>query len=181
MQTLRLEDALKDFAVIRTNLATLDYFPKTDPIWNDIEGIIRDAQKKLVSRIESLCVGEKETYAPVPLTDAQIHSCALKLISKGYSTTKLNAMMKLDVFDETKPRYFYKLKGFEEIEIASGMPSDIFVRLMILNILSLTLDVDNYFDLKTFDQNVFEEFIAVLFILYSAPPPISIGIQRYAN
>ena len=134
MFTPRLEDAMIDFAVIRTTLETLDFFPTTDPIRGEMEEIIRNAWKRLVFRTESLCIEEKDAYAPEPLTYAQIHSCALEMITKGCPTQNLNAMMKLKVFDETDALYFYELTGFEEMKLARGLPSDLFVRLMFLDI-----------------------------------------------
>ena len=178
MQTPRIEDALNDFAVLRTTFETLNSLPRTDPICEEMEAISWDARKSLIFRIESLCVVEKETYATYPLTDVQIHSCALEMIARGCLTQNLNAMMKLKVFDETEPRYFYKLTGFEEMTLARWMPSDLFVRLMLLELLGLILDEDNYVDLKTFDTKVFQKFIAVLFIFNASSDPIFYGIQR---
>ncbi len=183
-----LEDGLNDFAVIRTTFETLDYFPPDDPVRDEMMEIINDARSNLTRRLIELRDRIKSNTAIFLGTDYnEFKSYALDIATRGYPRRNLDSMMKLNVFgmvaseggaEGNAELYRYEFALPVNLDGAKEMPAREFIVLLFEDTLHSVLDDTNYTGRFVFDKNVFQKFIAVMFVNYATTDPMFYGINR---
>ncbi len=184
-----LEDGLNDFAVIRTTFETLDYFPEDDPVREEMMEIINDARGNLLRRLSELrdlLAADRAHF--LGTVYSEFKGYALDMVHKGFSRRNLDSMMKLNVFSsvaETEgyananelPYYYLFLDNVNVASLAEMEPRPFIVALFD-DLLQSVKDDANYLGKYTFDRNVFQKFIAVMFVNYATTDPMFYGIDR---
>src|SRR5438874_629336 len=174
-----LEDGLNDFAVIRTTYETLDCFPEDDlDMRKELMEIVADAREKLVRRLKELQERVAARKAHFLGTDLdEFKSYAMDIVNRGYPRRNLDSMMKLNVFasvaeaeghaDGSEPYYRYEFRGDPRAHELSKQSARDFVSSMFGDVLDSVTDDANYVNKYLFDRNVFQKFIALMFINYA--------------
>jgi hypothetical protein len=184
-----LEDGLNDFAVIRTTYETLDFFPDDQEMREELMEIINEARAKLVRRLSELRERIAARKAHFLGTDLEeFKSYALDIVDRGYPRRNLDSMMKLNVFgsvaeaeghaDGSEPLYRYEFRNAAETPVVSQLPARDFVASLFADVLESVTDDANYESKYTFDRNVFQKFIALMFVNYATTDPIFYGTNR---
>jgi hypothetical protein len=184
-----LEDGLNDFAVIRTTFETLDFFPDDEEMRAELGEIIGEARTKLVSRIRELRDRLANKTAHFLGTDLEeFRSYALDMIRRGYPRRNLDSMMKVNVFGSVaelervangpEPLYKYVFRDPALADEASSMSARRFIVLLFDDILNSVLDDTCYLSRHVFDRDVFQKFIAMMFINYATTDPIFYGTHK---
>jgi hypothetical protein len=184
-----LEDGLNDFAVIRTTFETLDYFPEDDPLREEMMDIINSARQNLILRLQELRDKIAAHLAHFLGTDYnEFKQYAMDIVTRGYSRRNLDAMMKLNVFSSVAETEGYsnanEMLYFLEFALdmtaarAKEMRAHDFVVFLFEDILYCVLDDANYKSKYTFDRNVFQKFIAIMFVNYATTDPVYYGINK---
>ncbi len=184
-----LEDGLNDFAVIRTTYETLDYFPPDDEMRVELLDIIADARDKLTRRLSELRERIASGHAYFLGTDLEeFKSYAMDIATFGYSRRNLDSMMKLDVFSSVAnqephdngadPLYRYEFRSPEVQNKAADMPHSEFIASLISDVLESVEDDANYINKYVFDRNIFQKFIALMFVNYATTDPIFYGTNK---
>src|SRR5581483_8735543 len=183
-----LEDGLNDFAVIRTTFETLELFPEDDPIREEMMEIINDARGNLVRRLTELHDKIASKQAHFLGTDYdEFKSYALDMVHRGYARRNLDSMMKLNVFssvaqaegqsENAELLYYYEFKYLNTQQVSQLPPRD-FIAALFEEVLRSVRDDANYKSKYYFDRNVFQKFIAVMFVNYATTDPVFYGINR---
>lgn len=184
-----LEDGLNDFAVIRTTYETLEFFPDDIEMRRELMEIVDDARGKLVRRLTELHDRIADRMAHFLGTDLEeFKAYALDIMDRGYPRRNLDSMMKLNVFasvaaveghaDGSEPYFRYEFRPeFDEREIRATNARG-FIAELFRDVLNATLDPANYETKYSFDKNVFQKFIALMFINYATTDPIFYGTNR---
>lgn len=184
-----LEDGLNDFAVIRTTYETLEYFPDDAAMRKELMEIVDEARTSLIHRLSELRDGIASGRARFLGTDLEeFKSYALDVVDRGYPRRNLDSMMKLTVFtdvaeheghtDGHEPLYFYEFRNADDVPRLAQLPADKFVAALFADVLDSVTDDANYVDRYTFDRNVFQKFIALMFINYATTDPIFYGTNK---
>ncbi len=184
-----LEDGLNDFAVIRTTFETLDYFPDDDAMRDELMEIVDEARGSLIRRLSELSERISERKAHFLGTDLEeFKSYALDIVNRGYPRRNLDSMMKLNVFgsvaeaeghaDGSEPLYRYEFRQGADASTFGRMPARDFVARLFVDVLDSVTDDANYESRYTFDRNVFQKFIALMFVNYATTDPIFYGTNR---
>lgn len=186
-----LEDGLNDFATIRTTFETLDFFPEDQDLRKEMMLIINEARENLRKRLTELRDRIARNQAHFLGTDLkEFKEYTLNLCRKGVIRRTLDNMMKLDVFEtvaETEaqlkgtppePMYCYEFRPGTPLEELEQLPPRAFVVRLFDDILS-AVDDDTSFESKyTFDKNVFQKFISLMFVNYATTEPIFYGTHK---
>lgn len=184
-----LEDGLNDFAVIRTTFETLDLFPEDDPIRTEMMEIVNDARANLLRRLNELRDKIHSNHAHFLGTDYnEFKGYALAMVNRGYQRRNLDSMMKLNVFssvaeaegysDPTQLDYFYEFVAGRDTAQIADLPAREFIVALFNDVLDSVLNDGNYATKYLFDRNVFQKFIAVMFVNYATTDPMFYGINR---
>lgn len=184
-----LEDGLNDFAVIRTTFETLDLFPEDDPIREEMAEIINDARSNLLRRLLELHDKINNSRAHFLGTDYnEFKSFALAIVQRGYPRRNLDTMMKLNVFssvaeaeghDNTRDLlYHYQFSPAINAEEAVQLSARPFIVTLFDDLLYSVKTDANYQSKYLFDKEVFQKFIAVMFVNYATTDPMFYGINR---
>ncbi len=184
-----LEDGLNDFAVIRTTYETLDCFPDDLEMRKELMEIVDDAREKLVKRLKELRERVASRKAHFLGTDLEeFKSYALDIVNRGYPRRNLDSMMKLNVFASVaeaeghgnggEPYFRYEFRDAPSGSNLSDLPARDFVADMFGDVLDSVTDDANYDRKYSFDRNVFQKFIALMFINYATTDPIFYGTNR---
>ncbi len=184
-----LEDGLNDFAVIRTTFETLDYFDAEDPLREEMMDIIHSARQNLVLRLQELRDKIKANLAHFLGTDyAEFKQYVMDMMSRGYPRRNLDAMMKLNVFSSVAEAeghtnandlsYNYEFAIATTHDELVQMGSHPFIVTLFEDVLYSVLDDSNYLSKYSFDRNVFQKFIAVMFVNYATTDPMFYGINK---
>ncbi|NLI00115.1 MAG: hypothetical protein GX446_11575 [Chthonomonadales bacterium] len=184
-----LEDGLNDFAVIRTTFETLDFFPADDDMRGELFEIIDEARNKLMSRLVELRDRVANRTAHFLGTDLEeIRSYAMDMVRRGYPRRNLDSMMKLDVFAKVaemepvrngpEPLYFYKFRNTDVLDHLTSRSARVFVAGMFDDILQSVADDRCYASRHVFDRDVFQKFIAMMFVNYATTDPIFYGTHK---
>ena len=184
-----LEDGLNDFAVIRTTFETLDLFPEDDPIREEMMEIINDARGNLLRRLNELHDKINTNRAHFLGTDYnEFKSFALAIVQRGYPRRNLDTMMKLNVFssvaeaeghDNTRDLlYHYQFSEAVNAEEALQLPARLFIVALFDDLLYSVKKDANYQSKYLFDKEVFQKFIAVMFVNYATTDPMFYGINK---
>ncbi len=185
-----LEDGLNDFAVIRTTFETLDLFSEDDPLREEMMEIVNDARDNLVRRLTELRDLIHENRSFFLGTDYnEFKAYTMGMINRGHQRRTLDSMMKLDVFssvaeaegfsDSNDLPYRYEFNEGALVADTSALPPREFIVALFDDVLSSVLDDKNYGRKYLFDRNVFQKFIAVMFVNYATTDPIFYGINRH--
>lgn len=183
-----LEDGLNDFAVIRTTFETLDLFPEDDPIREEMMEIVNDARGNLLRRLHELHDKIASSKAHFLGTDYdEFKSYAMNLVHRGYPRRNLDNMMKLNVFssvaeaeglDETNGlNYFFEFQYIDG-EALAALPARQFIVGLFAEVIRSVQNDANYTGKYPFDKNVFQKFIAVMFVNYATTNPMFYGINK---
>lgn len=182
-----LEDGLNDFAVIRTTFETLEYFSDDDPVSEMME-IINDARGNLLRRLEELRHKIAINQAHFLGTEyEEFQRFALVIARKGYQRRNLDSMMKLNVFASVAEAEGYSDPAaldyrfefcYNDLEQMAERPPREFLVGLFDELLSCVKDDANYKSKYLFDRNVFQKFIAVMFINYATTDPMFYGINK---
>ena len=184
-----LEDGLNDFAVIRTTFETLDLFPEDDPIREEMMEIIQDARGNLLRRLNELHDKIQHNRAHFLGTDYnEFKSFALAIVQRGYPRRNLDTMMKLNVFSSVAEAeghdnandllYHYQFSEAINAEQAVLLPARPFIVTLFDDLLYSVRKDDNYRSKYLFDKEVFQKFIAVMFVNYATTDPMFYGINK---
>jgi len=185
-----LEDGLNDFAVIRTTFETIDYFPDDDEMRGELMHIVNDARTKLRRRLGELRDSLASRRAYFLGTDlAEFKSYVMDVISRGYPRRNLDSMMKLNVFASVadhepnrsggvEPLYFYQFRNPEDHARITALPPREFVAALFGDVLDSVNDDLNYDGRFVFDRNVFQKFIALMFVNYATTDPVFYGTNK---
>ncbi len=183
-----LEDGLNDFAVIRTTFETIDLFPADDPIREEMMEIVNDARGNLLRRLAELHDKIHTGHAHFLGTDyTEFKDYSLAMVHKGYPRRNLDSMMKLNVFssvaeaeghaDPSHLLFYFEFTHIDGAKMSSLEPREFIVSLFEEVILSVK-DNRNYSTKYMFDRNVFQKFIAVMFVNYATTDPMFYGINK---
>ena len=183
-----LEDGLNDFAVIRTTFETLDLFPEDDPIREEMMEIVNDARGNLLRRLHELHDKIANNKAHFLGTDYdEFKSYAMNLVHRGYPRRNLDNMMKLNVFssvaeteglDESNGlNYFFQFQYIDGAALAE-LPARQFIVGLFAEVIRSVQNDANYTGKYPFDKNVFQKFIAVMFVNYATTNPMFYGINK---
>ncbi len=183
-----LEDGLNDFAVIRTTFETLDLFPDDDPIREEMMEIVNDARGNLLKRLAELHDKIHSFSAHFLGTDYnEFMTYALDIVNRGYPRRNLDSMMKLNVFSSVAEAeghadahdllYFFEF-SYANIHDLTGLPAREFIVELFQEVINSVRDDANYQSKYLFDKNVFQKFIAVMFVNYATTDPMFYGINR---
>ncbi len=183
-----LEDGLNDFAVIRTTFETLDLFPDDDPIREEMMEIVNDARGNLLRRLHELHDKIASSRAHFLGTDYdEFKSYAMNLVHRGYPRRNLDNMMKLNVFSSVADaeghdansdlNYFFEFQ-YTDGEALAAIPARQFIVGLFAEVIRSVQDDTNYTGKYPFDKNVFQKFIAVMFVNYATTNPMFYGINK---
>jgi hypothetical protein len=187
-----LEDGLNDFATIRTTFDTLDYFPDDQELRAEMMGIIVEARDNLRRRLTELRDRIARYQAHFLGTDVEeFKQYTLNLCTKGVIRRTIDSMMKLDVFESvaqtelqmgltaTEDTMFrYEFGSGITVEEAAKLPPNEFIVRLFDDVLEAVECNDNYQSKYTFDRNVFQKFIALMFINYATTDPMFYGTNK---
>jgi len=188
-----LEDGLNDFAVIRTTFETIDLFPDDDELRGEMMTIIKDARSNLIRRLEELRDKILSGEAHFLGTDLnEFKGTLLHMVHRGTPRRQLDNMMKVDVFesvaqsdretagggDANDPMFRYQFRpGREQASMEACEPRK-FVGELLQDVLESVLDDGNYAGKHPFDREVFQRFIAVMFVNYATTDQKFHGTSR---
>lgn len=184
-----LEDGLNDFAVIRTTFETLEYFPDDQEMRTELMEIINEARGNLIRRLTELRDRIHIKRAHFLGTDLnEFKQYAVDMIQRGYPRRNLDSMMKLNVFasvaeaeghtTDTEPLYRFEFRDMSQVPTYLTQPAREFVARLFADVLDSVLDDANYETKYLFDRNVFQKFIALMFVNYATTDPIFYGTNR---
>lgn len=183
-----LEDGLNDFAIIRTAFETLDLFLEEDPFREEMMGMINDARDNLLRRLQELHDKIENNHAHFLGTEyEEFKKYAQEMMHRGYPRRNLDSMMKLNVFssvaeaeghsDPNTLEYRLEFTYADTAQLVS-LPARSFIVALFDEVLSSVKDPGNYKNKYLFDRNVFQKFIAVMFINYATTDPMFYGINK---
>jgi hypothetical protein len=186
-----LEDGLNDFAVIRTTFETIDVFPDDEELRVEMMGIIDDARSNLTRRLEELRDKIQVNQAHFLGTDLnEFRDHVVHMATKGTIRRTLDNMMKVDVFESVSqadaklrgatpdPMYRYQFLPAHDLAQLRPLPPRVFIGRLFDDVLDSVHNNDNYAGKYTFDKNVFQKFIAVMFVNYATTDPMFYGTSR---
>ncbi|MBI3911887.1 MAG: hypothetical protein HY320_13270 [Armatimonadetes bacterium] len=186
-----LEDGLNDFAVIRTTFETIDLFPDDPNLRREMMAIIEDTRRDLRLRLIELRDRLQSGQAHFLGTQlSEFKQNVLQLVQKGIVRRTLDNMMKVDVYESVaqaqarlsgqppEPVYRYEFQPRYLLEFTCNLPPRRFVACLFADILDAVEDEANYQSRFTFDRNVFQKFIGLMFIHYATTEPIFYGTHR---
>lgn len=186
-----LEDGLNDFAVIRTTFETLDLFPDDQELRSEMMEIINDARNSLGRRLIELRDKLETGQAHFLGTDLnEFKEAIVHLAVKGNIRKTLDNMMKLDVFESVaivdaeqtggvpEPIYLFELLPHYALETLKPLPAREFIARVFDDVLESVQDDVNYQRKYSFDKNVFQKFIAVMFVNYATTDQMFYGTNK---
>jgi hypothetical protein len=186
-----LEDGLNDFAVIRTTFETLDLFPDDQELRGEMMEIINDARLSLQRRIVELRDKLESGQAHFLGTDLdEFKEALVHLSTRGNVRKTLDNMMKLDVFESVatveaegasgsvEPVYRFELLPHHPLAPLKALPAREFIARVFDDVLESVEDDRNYQRKYNFDKNVFQKFIALMFVNYATTEPMFYGTNK---
>ncbi|MDH7569188.1 MAG: hypothetical protein QHJ73_06345 [Armatimonadota bacterium] len=187
-----LEDGLNDFAIIRSTFETIDQFPDDAELRVELMEIIEDAKEKLRRRLTELRDRILDGTAVFLGTDLnEFREYIINLCTKGVPRKTLDSMMKLDVFESVattdallkgdfNPDFMYHYEFLPEnsLEQIKDLPPRVFISRVFQDVLSSVENPENYADKHVFDRNVFQKFIALMFVNYATTDSVFYGTNK---
>lgn len=185
-----LEDGLNDFAVIRTTFETIEVFPEDEELRKEMMSIIEDARGNLVRRLVELRDRIISGQAHFLGTDYQeFKNHLIHMATKGTIRRQLDSMMKVDVFESVaraeanaqgmaEPMYRYEFLPQHALANTARLEPRAFIGVLFEDVLLSVQDDANYAGKNRFDRDVFQKFIAVMFVNYATTDPLYYGTSR---
>lgn len=182
-----LEDGLNDFAIIRTTFETLEMLADDPELQEEMMGMIQQARESLVLRLTELRDRINMRQAFFLGTDMEeFKRYALQLCEKGTDRRTLDNMMKVNVFqsvaqafpDDDSYAYRFELLPENALEQTRDLDARPFVVMLFDDVLTAVTDDGNYWDKSGFDRNVFQKFIAMMFVNYATTDPVYYGTNK---
>jgi len=182
-----LEDGLNDFAIIRTTFETLEQFADDEELQAEMMGMINTARESLVLRLTELRDRIHRRQAFFLGTDMEeFKRYSLQLCEKGTDRRTLDNMMKVNVFQSVAQAcpeddtYIYRFEVLPQHELSEtrSLEARAFVVMLFDDVLIAVQDDSNYFDRSGFDRNVFQKFIALMFVNYATTDPVFYGTNK---
>jgi len=186
-----LEDGLNDFAVIRTTFETIDLFRDDEELRNEMMAIIEDSRGNLTRRLRELRDMIVSGQANFLGTDYQeFKDYVVQMATRGTIRRQLDSMMKVDVFESVstseasllgrspEPMYRYEFLPAHSLQTIGALPPRQFIGRLFDDILDAVVDDANYESKFSFDRDVFQKFIAVMFVNYATTDPMFYGTSR---
>lgn len=184
-----LEDGLNDFAVIRTTFETMDYFADDEAMRRELMEIVQEAREKLIRRLEELRDRIGNRTAHFLGTDlGEFRSYAMDMLRRGYPRRNLDSMMKLNVFASVAehepasngpdPLFYFEFRDKGVADREPAMSSRQFITAMFEDVLEAVSDARSYASKHVFDRDVFQKFIAIMFVNYATTDPIFYGTHK---
>jgi hypothetical protein len=186
-----LEDGLNDFAVIRTTFETIEVFADDEDLRQEMMGIIADARGNLVRRLQELrdrIVSGQAHFLGTELQEFKDH--VVHMATRGTIRRNLDNMMKVDVFESVskaemvagagmaEPMYRYEFLPQHPLAIVEKLPPRVFIGRLLDDVLDAVTTDSNYGGKYRFDKDVFQKFIAVMFVNYATTDPMFYGTSR---
>jgi hypothetical protein len=189
-----LEDGLNDFAVVRTAYETLEIFSTDEAMRRELHEIIIDARRTLIRRLMELLerlIARKAYFLGTDLDEFK--SSALEVIHRGFPRHRLDHMMKVNVFSSVAENeagtgttsthadhslYRYEFHNSDNGERLAQLSGRDFLLSLLADVLDSVMDEENYRSKYLFDRNVFQQFIALIFITYSSTNSVFYGIHK---
>jgi hypothetical protein len=189
-----LEDGLNDFAVVRTAYETLELFSTDEVMRRELLEIITDARRALIRRLMELLerfIARKAHFLGTDLDEFK--SSALDVIQRGFPRHRLDHMMKVNVFSsvakeeaaegktsthEEHSLYRYEFHNSDDGERLAQLSGRHFLLSLLADVLDSVMDEENYRSKYLFDRNVFQQFIALIFMTYSSTDSVFYGIHK---
>jgi hypothetical protein len=176
---VHLEDALNDIAVIRTVFETLEAFPDDPQLHAELASPVHEARGQLARRLveaqRALC-GDHPGSTPPDLREFMEQLLCLAL--DGRQRSQLDQMMCVEVFEAASkgvPKYQYEFRPQHPIDELRTLSPPAFIARVFDDLLETVADDRNYADRLTFDRNVFQKLVAVIFCSYIATDPLYYG------
>ena len=185
-----LEDGLNDFAVIRTTFETIDVFPDDEELRVELMGIIADARGNLRRRLTELRDRIGSGQAHFLGTDLrEFRDYIMHMVNRGTIRKQIDSMMKVDVFESVsqadvanggrqEPMYRYEFLPQHPLEELIHLSPRIFITRLFDDVLDAVEDDANYQGKYSFDRDVFQKFIAVMFVNYATTDPMFYGTNK---
>lgn len=185
-----LEDGLNDFAVIRTTFETIDVFPDDEELRKEMMAIIEDARGNLVRRLQELrdrLVSRQAHFLGTELKEFKDH--IVHMATRGTIRRQLDSMMKVDVFESvanaekamgagSDPMYRYQFLPKYALSLIEPYSPREFIGCLFDDVLDSVTNDANYAGKYRFDKEVFQKFIAVMFVNYATTDPMFYGTNR---
>lgn len=182
-----LEDGLNDFAIIRTTFETLEQFADEEELQAEMMGMIQTSRESLVLRLVELRDRIERRQAHFLGTDMEeFKRYSLQLCEKGTDRRTLDNMMKVNVFQSVAQAFpeddsyifRFELLPRNDLDQTRGLEARQFVVMLFDDVLLSVRDDANYFDRSGFDRNVFQKFIALMFVNYATTDPVFYGTNK---
>lgn len=189
-----LEDGLNDFAVVRTAYETMELFSTDEAMRHELHEIISDARRTLIRRLMELLerlIARKAHFLGTDLDEFK--SSALDVIHRGFPRHRLDHMMKVNVFSSVaeaeaaqattsthadQSLYRYEFHNTDDGARLAQLSGREFLLSLLADVLDSVMDEGNYGSKYLFDRNVFQQFIALIFITYSSTDSVFYGIHK---
>jgi hypothetical protein len=185
-----LEDGLNDFAVIRTTFETIDVFPDDEELRKEMMAIIEDARGNLVRRLKELrdrIVSRQAHFLGTELREFRDH--IIHMATRGTIRRQLDSMMKVDVFESVStaevalgagsdPMYRYQFLPKYALSVTESLSPREFIGCLFDDVLDSVTNDANYAGKYRFDKEVFQKFIAVMFVNYATTDPMFYGTNK---
>jgi hypothetical protein len=186
-----IEDGLNDFAIIHTAYETLERFSDDEDLQAEMTDIINETRRSLTRRLMELLerfIAHKAYFLGTDLETFKER--ALDLMKRGCSRHSLDNVMKVNVFSSVaateqelgagggRGPYRYTFFNSETEARLSQLTGREFLVSLFSDVLDSVLDERNYESKYTFDRNIFQQFIALMFILHAATDPVFYGTHR---
>jgi hypothetical protein len=182
-----LEDGLNDFAIIRTTFETLEAFPDDPELQAEMMSMIQTARESLVLRLGELHERIAQRQAFFLGTDMEeFKRYSIRLCKDGTDRRTLDNMMKVNVFqsvpaaDPSQDSYSFRweLLPMHSLDQTAGLEPRAFVAMLIEDVLISVQNDGNYWDKLCFDRDVFQKFIALMFVNYATTDPMFYGTNK---
>jgi hypothetical protein len=189
-----LEDGLNDFAVVRTAYETMELFSTDEAMRHELHEIISDARRTLIRRLMELLerlIARKAHFLGTDLDEFK--ASALDVIHRGFPRHRLDHMMKVNVFSSVaqaeaaqgktsthaeQSLYRYEFQNSDDGARLAQLSGRDFLLSLLADVLDSVMDESNYGSKYLFDRNVFQQFIALIFMTYSSTDSVFYGIHK---
>lgn len=182
-----LEDGLNDFAIIRTTFETLEAFSDDPELQAEMMSMIQTARESLVLRLGELHERIAKRQAFFLGTDMEeFKRYSIRLCKDGTDRRTLDNMMKVNVFqsvpaaDPGQDTYIYRWELLPQhaLDLTTDLEARAFVAMLIADVLLSVQNDGNYWDKLCFDRDVFQKFIALMFVNYATTDPMFYGTNK---
>lgn len=182
-----LEDGLNDFAIIRTTFETLEQFADDEELQEEMMGMINTARESIVLRLTELRdrIGRRQAFF-LGTDMEEFKRFFVQLCDKGTDRRTLDNMMKVNVFqsvaqafpDDDDYHYHFEVLPQHDLAQTRDLEAREFVTMLFDDVLAEVDDDSNYFEKNGFDRNVFQKFIALMFVNYATTDPVFYGTNK---